>query len=252
VFRELLCRYLKVPAEPAAPAGAPGSVRTFRAARGFFHYRLLHWGVSQVGAAIGLVVGFSFLNLVPNLMVLGFPLPKIMELFELLAVLGFVLQLPLGFVLVRLDYEMRWYIVTDRSLRIREGILRVREQTMTFSNIQNLSIQQGPIQRLFGIEDLKVRTAGGGASSGDEHGEHPSLENMHEGSFRGVRDAGPIRDAILSHLKGRRDTGLGEPEAERSNLRGPMSPGDLGPLLQAADDLRAEAAALRQAVEARR
>jgi membrane protein YdbS with pleckstrin-like domain len=252
VVQKLLCRYLKVPPEPATPAGEPGSVRTFRAARGFFYYRLLHWGLSQAGATLGLVVGFSFLRFVPDVTVLRFPLATILEVFEILAVVGFVLQLPLGPLLVRMDYEMRWYIVTDRSLRIREGILRVREQTMTFRNIQNLSIQQGPIQRLFGIEDLKVRTAGGGESARGEHGEHSTLENMHEGYFRGVQDAGAIRDAILVNLKAQRDAGLGDPEGESTAARNCASPEDLSALLQAAHCLRDEAAALRRAWEASR
>ena len=252
MVRELLCRMMKVPPEPVAPTGAPGSVRTFHAAPGFFYYRLIHWGLSQVGAAVGLVVGISFLRFVPNVNVLGIPLPTILGWIEVLTVAGFILQLPLGPLLVRMDYEMRWYIVTDRSLRIREGILRVREQTMTFHNIQNLAIQQGPLQRLFGIEDLKVRPAGGGESAGSEHGKHPTLGNMHEGFFRGVEDAGPIRDAILVNLKSRRDAGLGDPDREHHAAPGHPSPGDLSGLLLAARSLRDEAAALRRAMEAKR
>ena len=33
--------------------------------------------------------------------------------------------------LVTLDYRYRWYVVTDRSLRIREGLWRIQERTMT-------------------------------------------------------------------------------------------------------------------------
>lgn len=252
MVRELLCRMMKVPPEPVAPAGAPGSIRTFHAARGFYYYRLIHWGIAQAGAAVGLLFGISFLRFVPDVTVIGIPLATILGWIEVLTVAGFILQLPLGPLLVRMDYEMRWYIVTDRSLRIREGILRVREQTMTFSNIQNLSIRQGPIQRLFGIEDLKVRTAGGGESPGDEHGQHPSIENMHEGFFRGVEDAGPIRDAILIHLKARREAGLGDHEGDQRASPGRISPGEIYCLLQAARSLRDEAAALRRAMEARR
>ncbi len=64
--------------------------------------------------------------------------------------------------LVRLNFEKRWYIVTDRSLRVREGILNVREMTVTFANIQNISISHGPVQRAIGIAELRVDTAGGG------------------------------------------------------------------------------------------
>ncbi len=246
-IRDGLCRALKVPPEPSAPAGAPGSVRTFRAARGFYSYRLLAWGLSQAGAAAGLFAGVSFLRFVPAVSVLSIPLATILGWFETLAVVGFLAQLPLGPFLVRLDYEMRWYVITDRSLRIREGILRVREQTLTFHNIQNLSIRQGPLQRLFGIEDLRVRTAGGGGSSGGDSEEASEREDMHEGFFRGVENASAIRDAILVHLKGGAGDGLGGPEGARPVP--PRGTGDLDALVAAARSLREEAAALRRAVE---
>ena len=248
MIRRLLCEYLKVPPEPAAPAGAPGSVRTFHAARGFYSYRLIHWGLSQVGAAAGLLFGVSALRFVPDAQVFGLlSLSTLLGWLEVLAVAGFLLQLPLGPFLVKLDYEMRWYVVTDRSLRIREGILRVREQTMTFSNIQNLSIQQGPLQRLLGIQDLRVRTAGGGESAEADHAKHAPQESMHVGVFRGVEDASAIRDAILAHLKARRDTGLGEPEPP-GTPGGAIPPRALRALAAAARELRDEAASIRRAL----
>ena len=64
---------------------------------------------------------------------------------------------------------------------------------MTFANIQNLSVQQGPLQRLFGIADLRVRTAGGGEREGGAN-ERGETTNMHLGYFRGVSNAGEIRD----------------------------------------------------------
>ena len=94
--------------------------------------------------------------------------------------------------LVRLDFEKRWYLVTDRSLRVREGIVNVREMTITFANIQNISISQGPIQRLLGIADLRVDTAGGGPSRSEKE---EGGENLHTVRFRGVNNADEIRDA---------------------------------------------------------
>jgi hypothetical protein len=119
--------------------------------------------------------------------------------------------MPFTYTLVRLDYELRWYIVTDRSLRIREGIASVREATMTFANIQNLAIQQGPLQRLLGIADLRVRTAGGGSGTDEDlSDEEEKAKSMHIGYFRGVDNAPEVRDSILAHLKRLRDAGLGE------------------------------------------
>ena len=59
----------------------------------------------------------------------------------------------------RLNYELRWYIVTDRSLRIRIGIWIVEEITMTFDNIQDLRITAGPPQGWLGLAALELSSA---------------------------------------------------------------------------------------------
>src|SRR5690606_2799937 len=96
------------------------------------------------------------------------PTATLMRIGEAVAWVAFVGQAIFSLAVLRFDFDMRWYILSDRGLRIREGILTVREKTMTFANIQNIAIRQNPIQRLFGIYDVEVRSAGGGA--GDAHG----------------------------------------------------------------------------------
>ena len=207
---------LKVPPEPDPPLGDPASVRIFRAAPGFLRYRLLGWGWKQVTALVGLLAGLAFFRSGMDWVEDG---PAILrwlpwswiELLEYLAIAGFVVQLGYSLVLVLLDFRYRWYVITDRSLRIREGLWRVQERTMTFSNIQNVSIRQGPVQRLFGIADLRVQTAGGGGKMGDESDEG-SAEHLHLGYFRGVANADEIRDAVLARLRRLRSSGLGDPE----------------------------------------
>ena len=88
-----------------------------------------------------------------------------MIVLGLVALLAFVGQAALTYFSLRLNYEMRWYKVTDRSLRIRAGVWNVHEMTMTFANVQNISITQGPLERLFGISDVRVETAGGGGGT---------------------------------------------------------------------------------------
>ena len=128
----------------------------------------------------------------------------------LLALLVFAGQAALTYFSLRLHYEMRWYKVTDRSLRIRAGIWNVREMTMTFANVQNISITQGPLERLFGIWDVRVETAGGGSQRGAHgHGEGFGA-NLHTAVFRGVDDAEPIRDMMLARLRRARGAGLGD------------------------------------------
>lgn len=198
-------RLLRVPREPEAPAGGHESVRVFRAAPAFYRYRLLLWGVKRVLTAIGITLGLLFFAALPH-----FPFKWVAEIVEALATAGFVVSLPFSYLMVHLDYQMRWYIVTDRSLRIREGLMSVQEKTMSFANVQNVSIRQNPIQRFFGIADVEVRTAGGG--SGATRGEHKGPD-LHLGYFRGVDNAEEIRDAVLARVRLLRDSGLGDPDA---------------------------------------
>ena len=163
---------------------------------------------------------------------------------ELLAWVVFVVQLPVTLAIVHLDFELRWYILSDRSLRIREGILRVKEKTMTFANIQQISIHQNPIQRLLGIADVHVSTAGGGGGEGGEAG-----ESMHEAYFRGVDNAEEIRRAIQDRVRLHRDAGLGDPDEPEPRALPMATPaGSAEAALHAARELLQEMRALREAL----
>lgn len=243
-LENLLHKVLRVPPEPDPPFGATDSLRTFRAGRGYFRYRLTGWGLRQLGAIVGLAIGFIWLGNVE----LDEGLHTLLFSLEVLAVLYFLVLLPFSFLMISLDYRYRWYMVSDSSLRIREGLLKVTEKTMTFSNIQNLSIHQGPIQRLFGISDLEVRTAGGGGGAGSGHqGQDPFADQLHTAYFRGVDNAEVIRDLVLGYLRRSGGAGLGDPDdstpapATLAATTTPTSPTTLA----AAHQLLAEVRALR-------
>jgi len=159
-IEQLLLGWLRVPPAPAPPEGAPGSLLLFRAGRHYRRWRLLCW----VGAQVALLL----LVLLPLLALL-------LVLFPLQALFTFFAQ--------RLDYRLRWYIVTDRSLRIRAGLWSVVETTMTFANLQDLRI-----------------TAGGSVSK--EPGARPS----HLARFSNIDNAEALRDLLLERLKHYRET----------------------------------------------
>jgi uncharacterized membrane protein YdbT with pleckstrin-like domain len=237
--RGWLLRQLRVPAEPAVPR-VGGAVRVFRAAPRYYHYRVARWVVQQLGALAGLVGGLVALAAIQR----SVDHPTVLLMMrgaEAFAWAAFVAQLPFSFILLRLDFELRWYILSDRSLRIREGILTVREKTMTFANIQQIAIRQNPLQRLLGIADVEVRSAGGGAG-GSGKGEGQLGESMHEAFFRGVDNAEEIRTAIRERVRLHRDAGLGDPDEPAV-----LAPAGESALLQAARELRDEARALRLA-----
>ena len=144
---------------------------------------------------------------------------------------------------MRLDYELRWYVVTDRSLRIRSGLWKVEELTMSFVNLQQVTVSQGPLQRLLGLADLRVQSAGGGGAN-ESHSGHDNA--LHTGVFRGVENAVEIRDLVLNRLRHFRESGLGDPDEFQ---RGPDSTHNPD-AVAAARELLAETRRLRQVIEA--
>ena len=161
---------------------------------------------------------------------------------KILGILVYFAQLPVTYLIARLDYELRWYMVTDRSLRIRHGVWKVAESTMSFANIQQVVVSQGPVQRLLGLADVKVQSAGG---SGDEH-KKGSDDDMHLGLFHSVTNAPQIRDLILERLRRFRESGLGDPEENAPQPSTAATSEPAAPdLLAAARELAAEARALR-------
>ena len=121
----------------------------------------------------------------------------------------------------------------------------MRESTLTFANIQQISVGQGPLQRLLGIYDLEVTTAGGG-SGGGHHGQLGAQgESMHRGFFHGIDNAPEVRELMLERLRHLRDTGLGDPD--EAHHEEPSAPQSSTALLDAARELLQETRALRQA-----
>jgi hypothetical protein len=202
-WRSLVAAVLRVPPEPQPP---PGNVhRSFRASRNFLRYKLVKWGAKQVPTVAGLV--FAGLIVIPNI---GPEIvARILRLLELVGWVLFLASIPFSLAVVLLDFEMRWYMMTDRSLRIREHLHRPREDDDVRQH-QRTTVRQGPLQRLLGIADVEVRSAGGGSGSGHDDEEGKSL--VHVGHFRGVDDAERIRYLILEGVRRQRDAGLGDPD----------------------------------------
>lgn len=245
VYRDWSQRLLRIPRDPEPPPGDEATTRLFQAAPNYYKYLLVTW-VVRTAIALAVLVPMEILPLVAPItraFERSMRLPEVFTYRAPLLILVIVFgQRLLALALLRLDFEKRWYLVTDRSLRIREGVVRIREMTITFANIQNISISQGPIQRLLGIADLRVDTAGGGgAQKKEKNGE----ENTHGVQFRGVNNADEIREVINTRLRELKDSGLGDHDDERhpTPSRGEPAETLAGPLRE----VLAEATALRQA-----
>jgi hypothetical protein len=252
-LKHLMLRLLKVPPEPHLPAGTADTARVFRASKRYLQLKILNWGVGQGLTLLGLISALVALHFVKTGeldLLTNFPHRPIilrgLGWLEAWGVIVFIAQLPLSLLPVILDWELRWYIVTDRSLRIREGVWKVSEMTLTFANVQEVSIRQGPVERLFGIANLRVRTAGGGASAGPHEAQNEE-KSGHIGYFRGVDNAPAIRDLILERLKRLRDAGLGDPDQPQVVTED--APGAPPDVVEAARELLDEARQLRRTAE---
>lgn len=254
VIEQALEQFFRVPPQPDPPAGAADSLRVFRASNGYLRYSLLRWALGQSWAVaiVVLYLWFEYQYGILNFAVEHFGrfgmilnstpdyVWPLVTIAETVALAFLLLRLPITFFMTLLDFRLRWYMTTDRSLRIREGLSHIREQTMMFSNIQNVAIRQGPLQRYFGISDVEVRSAGGGESPKKGQPQSDESDDMHVCYFRGVSNAAEIRDLILTHLRRIRGAGLGDPEDHAAD-----APHD-DPALAAGRLLLNEAQALRR------
>jgi membrane protein YdbS with pleckstrin-like domain len=231
LFKGLALRIMRAPTEPPdPPAGAHDSVQVYRASPSYLSYRLL-----------GFWLIFSANWMIPW----GLLLAGVIARDAAPVIIGVVLMPVLAFVqfcvyfAVRIDYDMRYYIVTDRSLRVREGAFIVKEKTISYANVQNIRVVQGPILRLFGIWHLKVDTAGGGGAQKGEPG-----SGAHRVRMAGIEGAREVRGLILGHLRSRGiGAGLGDPDDRDEDARRAAG------LREALRELRRATAALRAAVE---
>ncbi len=228
-MRERILALLAISERPEPPPGSGEALRTFRASRRFLHYSVLAWFPKQLAALIGLLFSLAFFGAFDQpflraegwerfierlgdveVTVIPIELPSVFLYVEMFAVVAFVGQLVFTGALLKLSWELRWYMVGDRALRIREGLWFLREQTMTIANIQTMIVRQGPVQRLFGISDLEIHTAGGGAGAGSEGESESKKSGLHVGRLRGLEDAAALRDEIHARLVRHRGAGLGD------------------------------------------
>ena len=246
-FRNLAERWLRIPPEPQPPPGDEASARVFRAAPKYLKYLKVLWGIRT---------GFSCVfALIPLAIIIGVlagnsrdktALVSVFTGIEIVIVCFLASKAMLGLALVHLDYEKRWYLVTDRSLRIREGVATVREITFTFANIQNLSVTQGPIQRMLGIADLKVETAGGG-SMASTHQQQTIGLNLHTAYFRGIDNAEELKGLIGARMRGHKDAGLGDHDDHHAHPVSAPSAASDAAFHAALEEVLAETRALRHA-----
>jgi uncharacterized membrane protein YdbT with pleckstrin-like domain len=226
LLKGLVCRLLKVEEkQPAPPAGPHDTFQVFRACPAYLAYNLFFWKLYVAVVAL-VMVAISVVLLVVS----GWLALLVAPLVALAAFKAAVF-----YTTTRLNYDLRWYVITDRSLLIREGVWVTREITLTFANAQNVRVTQGPLQRLFGFSNVEVDTAGGGGSGGGHQGGQGT--QPHRAVLRGLDNPNSVRNLVLEQLRRHRTAGLGDPD-DRVASEHAFNPALLGEIWDEARKLR--------------
>src|ERR671910_685334 len=84
-----------------------------------------------------------------------------------LFLLGLIVVAALAALWGFLSWRATTYAVAGNSFRLRQGVFQKNERTIPLEHVQSVDIVQGIIQRAFGVVEVRIETAGGGASEPD-------------------------------------------------------------------------------------
>ncbi len=196
-----------LPEQPPTLSGADDKEsKSFRPSEGFLRYLKFQFWLLLFIIDIALVILW---------IVLLVKAPIVVSII-LTPILWIIIVVPdiVAYIAIHLRYDTTWYVLSDRSMRIRRGIWIIHETTITYENIQNVTVNQGPLQRFFGISDVRVETAGGGVSA------HGQVGFGHQGLLEGVDCAEEIRQLILLKWKQSKSAGLGDDDHHHAHPAG--------------------------------
>ncbi len=198
----MLVECFKVPKDPPTmPVGTDDFCHKFHPSRRYLAYLKMFFWIGLTVIDVLILVGWVAVYLW-----------KPWVGWMLLAPALFLAVVPdiVAYIAIHLRYDTMWYVITDRSCRLRRGVWTVVEHTITFENVQNVYLRRGPIQQLFGISTLVIETAG---ASEDEGEDLFSVGN--KAIMEGLENPDEIRELIMERVRRSRTTGLGDERAEQ-------------------------------------
>jgi len=87
-------------------------------------------------------------------------------------------------------YNTLEYTIDNDAVRLKKGVFWRRRTSVPYGKITNVDITQGPVERLFGISQLHVQTAG---SSGAQNVKAELI-------IYGIRDCEALKDTIMGRI----------------------------------------------------
>ncbi len=94
----------------------------------------------------------------------------------------FVIIMIIAYIVAKLTYHFYKFELTDSEYKAERGIIWKRYISIPYERIQNVDIYRGVLNRLFGLSDLNIQTAGYGAvgmaGKGGSEGRLPGLSKQ--------------------------------------------------------------------------
>ena len=170
------------PERPAAPASAPPVPAGLSLPRRLHPAEIVLAALENLreivfAAVIGLLVGGGAAGMPP---VAGL----------LLGLGGVVVAAVIGYV----RWQHTTYKVAGEALHFKRGVVSPDETSVPIGRIQAIDATQGPVQRLFGVQELQVQTASGGASG------EIVLRAVTEAAASELRAAAGLSDPVAGDL----------------------------------------------------
>lgn len=211
----MLVDWFRLPLHPPTlPALSGEEVESFRPSPAWLDYLKLKFWLGMIPLGIFLVVGMVGLLIAivaePQVgAIVGIPI-------LVFAALVAMLLSAANYLVLHLRYDTTWYVMTSRSLRIRRGVWVLHETTITFENVQNIRIDQGPLERYVGVANLLVETAGGGGGVVSLENAHAAQSlDFHRGLIEGIHNADELREKILARQRRSPGDALGDEREDR-------------------------------------
>ncbi|MBL8046461.1 MAG: PH domain-containing protein [Anaerolineales bacterium] len=248
-----LLKKLHISLEPPAPIANAPVRRVLQPGHRAHQLHLLRWAAAQLSALVGVLIillAIDFTQWLPDYL-------DFLDVFArfgdyttylpsrwrwvgiVLALGGFLVQLPLSFLSLWAERRTTWYVVSDQGVQLRYGLWTVNETSLRFANIQQVTLRQGPVQRVLGLADVVLQTAGGRPKDDDDDDE----KRKRQGQLKDLEYA--QAQNLLSEIRNQ----LPAASAEAARLTPPPAPIPSSRALSAAQHLLTEARALRQTLQ---
>jgi membrane protein YdbS with pleckstrin-like domain len=85
-------------------------------------------------------------------------------IYYLISLSSIVILFSLNFIITILGFKKKKYALRQRDIIYTKGLIWTVRTTVPFNRIQHAELKQGPIERIYKLNSLKIYTAGGQSS----------------------------------------------------------------------------------------